>query len=77
LDFAELFATDHLAINETHFARLGRHISDEQVAALGISCAYFSAFGRLTRVILLDHACPIEPPAGEGPISQAPIAAPA
>ena len=61
LEFAELFATDHLAIDQSHFDRLSGHFSDEQIAALGISCGYFSAFGRLTRVMMLDHACPIEP----------------
>ena len=59
LDFAERFATDHLSIDEQHFAALGEHFTQAQVAALGVSCAYFSAFGRLTRVLMLDHACPI------------------
>ena len=75
VEFAELFATDHLAIDETHFAQLSTFFSDDQVAALGVSCAYFSAFGRLTRVMMLDHACPIEPPVKREPIAIAGFAA--
>lgn len=59
LEFADLFALDHLSIDDRHFARLRELFSEEEIAALAISCAYFSAFGRLTRVLLLDHACPV------------------
>lgn len=60
LDFAERFATDHLSIDDPQFASLQEHFTQAQIAALGISCAYFSAFGRLTRVLMLDHACSVE-----------------
>jgi alkylhydroperoxidase family enzyme len=63
MEFAELFARDHLAIGDDLFARLREHFDERQVAALTISAGYFVAFGRLTRVLLLDHACPLAPAA--------------
>lgn len=59
ISFAEKFAFDHLAIDDADFSRLSLLFCEEEMAALGISCAYFSAFGRLTRVLLLDHQCPL------------------
>lgn len=60
LEFGELFAMDHRAINDDLFERLKGHFSEVEIAALGISCAYFSAFGRFTRVFMLDQSCAIE-----------------
>lgn len=59
ISFAEKFAFDHLAIDDDDFMQLKLLFCEEEIAALGISCAYFSAFGRLTRVLLLDHQCPM------------------
>lgn len=63
MEFAELFALGHLAIGDAVFTCLRSFFSDEQIAALTILTGYFLAFGRLTRVLLLDHACPLEPAA--------------
>jgi len=63
MEYAELFCLDHLTIGEEMFARLARCFTEAQVAGLTISVGYFLAFGRLTRVLMLDHFCPIEPAA--------------
>jgi alkylhydroperoxidase family enzyme len=63
MEFAELFALDHLSIGDALFGRLRTHFSEAEIAALTISVGYFLAFGRLTRVLLLDHACPVVPAA--------------
>ncbi|MET0377281.1 MAG: hypothetical protein ABW128_23860 [Rhizorhabdus sp.] len=59
LEFAELFAMNHLAIDDDLFDRLRVYFSEAEIAALGVSCAYFSGIGRLTRVLLLDQTCDI------------------
>lgn len=50
LRYAELFASDYLAIDDEHFARLGAHFSTEQVVELGLYCALMLAGGRMTLV---------------------------
>lgn len=50
LRYAELFASDYLAIDDTHFARLGEFFSVAQVAELGLYCALMLAGGRMTLV---------------------------
>lgn len=50
LRYAELFASDYLAIDDTHFLRLGEHFSVAQVAELGLYCALMLAGGRMTLV---------------------------
>ncbi|MNG40483.1 hypothetical protein D3C84_1290790 [compost metagenome] len=48
--YAELFASDYLEIDDTHFLRLGEFFSDAQVAELGLYCALMLAGGRMTLV---------------------------
>jgi alkylhydroperoxidase family enzyme len=50
LRYAELFASDYLEIDDTHFLRLGEFFSDAQVAELGLYCALMLAGGRMTLV---------------------------
>ena len=50
LRYAELFASDYLAIDDTHFLRLGEFFSAAQVAELGLYCALMLAGGRMTLV---------------------------
>lgn len=50
LRYAELFASDYLAIDDTHFLRLGAFFSDAQVVELGLYCALMLAGGRMTLV---------------------------
>lgn len=50
LAYAELFASDYMAIGDEHFARLGEFFSTEQVVELGMFCALMLAGGRMTFV---------------------------
>ena len=50
LAYAELFASDYMAIGDKQFARLGEFFSTEQVVELGMFCALMLAGGRMTFV---------------------------
>lgn len=45
--YGELFATDHLAIDDSVYDELRRHFSEEQIVELGMHVAFFVGFGRL------------------------------
>ncbi|RHW26228.1 carboxymuconolactone decarboxylase family protein [Nocardioides immobilis] len=48
LRFADLFATNHLAIDEALVAELRRHFSERDIHEIAYSCACFVAGGRLS-----------------------------
>ena len=45
--FAELMATDHLAIDESLFNQLRQHYSEQQIVQLSVACALHVGFGRM------------------------------
>ncbi|WP_337658539.1 carboxymuconolactone decarboxylase family protein [Sphingorhabdus sp. Alg231-15] len=45
--YGELFATDHLAINDAMHDELREHFSEAQIVELGMTVAFFVGFGRL------------------------------
>ncbi len=47
LRFADLFATDHLAIDDAVYEDLRSHFSEDQLVALGLHCALCVGLGRL------------------------------
>src|SRR5262249_26990793 len=47
LNFADLFATDHLSIDDTVYDDLRRHFSEADLVELGVHCAYAVGMGRL------------------------------
>ncbi|MDT5101621.1 MAG: hypothetical protein QOC76_5358 [Mycobacterium sp.] len=47
LRFADLFATDHLAIGDSVYDDLRRHFTEDQLVALGVHCALCVGLGRL------------------------------
>lgn len=49
LRYAELFASDPLAIDEAIFAELGQHFSTPEVVELNMFCALMLAGGRMTQ----------------------------
>lgn len=51
LTFADLFASDHTAIEETHFRELARHFSVDEIVELGLFCGLMLAGGRLNYVM--------------------------
>jgi AhpD family alkylhydroperoxidase len=48
LRFAELFATNHLAIDDAVYDELRTHFSEDQLVVLGLHCAMSLGIGRLT-----------------------------
>ena len=47
LRFADLFATNHLAIDDAIYGELRNHFSEDQLVALGLHCALCVGLGRL------------------------------
>ena len=47
LRFADLFATNHLAIDDAVYDDLRNHFSEDQLVALGLHCALCVGLGRL------------------------------
>jgi AhpD family alkylhydroperoxidase len=47
LGFADLFATNHLAIDDEVYNELREHFSEDQLVALGLHCALCVGLGRL------------------------------
>ena len=47
LEFADLFATDHLAIGEPTYERLRSYFDEGEIVELGFMCAIFVGTGRL------------------------------
>jgi AhpD family alkylhydroperoxidase len=45
--FADLFATDHLSIDDSVYDDLRRHFTEEELVELGVHCAYAVGMGRL------------------------------
>jgi AhpD family alkylhydroperoxidase len=50
LRFAELFATNHLAIDDALVEDLRRHFTEREIYEIGVSCACFVGFGRLAAI---------------------------
>ena len=47
LRFADLFATEHLAIDDGVYDELRAHFTEDQLVALGLHCAFCVGLGRL------------------------------
>lgn len=47
LRFADLFATDHLAIDDAVYDELRQHFREDELVELGVHCAYAVGMGRL------------------------------
>ena len=47
LRYADLFATDHLSIDDAVYDDLRRHFAEEELVELGVHCAYAVGMGRL------------------------------
>ncbi len=48
LRYADLFATNHLAIGDDLYAELGRHFDEGEIVELGLQVAVFVGIGRLS-----------------------------
>ncbi len=60
LHFAELFATNHLAIDDAVFDSLREHFSEAQIVELGMQVAFFVGFGRLAATMHMVEELPDE-----------------
>jgi alkylhydroperoxidase family enzyme len=63
IEYAERFALDHLAIDDSLFERLHAQFSDADILDLTICIADFLGFGRVTQVLKLDQECSLDPAA--------------
>ena len=68
LRFAELFATDHLAIDDTVYDELREHFSEDQLVELGLYCAVALGVGRLSATWDVSDDLP-EPSVSSGPLA--------
>jgi len=59
VSFAELFATDHLALDDSWFAAARNHFSDEQLHAMAVMVGSLVALGRIQAVFDVHAACPL------------------
>jgi alkylhydroperoxidase family enzyme len=56
LRFADMMATDHLAIDDSVYGGLREHFDDPELVELGIVCAAYVGFGRLAATWAMhDH----------------------
>lgn len=60
LRFADLFATDHLAIDDDIYAELHRYFSEGEIVELGMNLALFVGFGRLSATWQLTENLPAD-----------------
>lgn len=58
LRFADLFATDHLAIDDAVYDDLRRHFEEGELVDLGLLCAYCVGVGRLVATWRVTDALP-------------------
>jgi alkylhydroperoxidase family enzyme len=59
VQFADLFASNHLAIDEAQLARLKVHFSADEVREIGMHCAFFTGFGRMGAVFDGGETLPV------------------
>jgi alkylhydroperoxidase family enzyme len=62
--FADLFVTDHTAMDDDFWAQMHAHFTDDEIVELGICVGGWLASGRLQRVLDVDGACRVPLPAG-------------
>lgn len=58
LKFADLFATNHLAIDDTVYDELREHFTEDQLVALGLHCAFCVGLGRLAATWSVEDDLP-------------------
>ena len=56
--FADLFATNHLAIDDATYTGLKEHFSEAQTMELGMTVAFFVGFGRLAATLHMTEELP-------------------
>ena len=69
LEYAELFAIDHLSIDDVFIERLRACLSDAEILDLSVCIGKYLAFGRISKVLGLDEVC--APPRRAVPVGSA------
>ena len=59
IDYARRFCVDHESIDDAYFDRLRVEFADDEILDLTVCVARFMSMGRMTRVLRLDHDCPL------------------
>jgi len=62
LKFGDLFATDHLSMDDAFWARLHAAFTDAEIVELGISVGMWVSQGRLNQVLDVDGGCRVPIP---------------
>ena len=57
IEYAELFVSDHLAMDDSFWRRFREHWSDSEVIDLTVLVGSFLANGRALRVLEPEHTC--------------------
>jgi alkylhydroperoxidase family enzyme len=65
IEYAEKFATDHLALDDAFFERMRKQYSDEQIMDIAICVGTWLMMGRITMVMDVSAACPLRLPLEE------------
>jgi alkylhydroperoxidase family enzyme len=60
IEYAELFVTDHRALDDDFWVRFRSHWGDEEIIDLSVCVASFLGLGRMTQVLAPTHACRLE-----------------
>jgi len=60
--YADLFATDHLAIDDALMAEMRSAFDDDEILDLTLCCANWVGMGRLNQVLGLDTGCAVPQP---------------
>ena len=60
IEFAELFAENHLAMDDAFWARFREHWSDAEIMDLSVLVSSFLGLGRMTQVLDPEQSCPLE-----------------
>lgn len=58
LEYADIFATDHFAINDESYAKLRDHFTAAEIMELGVLVGYFLGFGRYMATLDLTEELP-------------------
>ncbi len=69
LRYADLVATDHLAVDDAVFDRLREHFSEPEIVELGVHLAVFVGFGRLSATWDLVDDLPARYTDRDGPVT--------
>jgi|GEM_PF-171467 len=56
--YADLFASNHLAIDQEFYDELGRHFTEGEIVEIGLQCALFVGVGRLAATLHIVEDLP-------------------